>query len=112
MNESQRSEQGSRTIPIGTTTSLDRVQTITETKTTVTTFDHDADPLSVAIPELVAYVEGVSPTSLPPLYESVDPDALDQLFAHRSAPNVGLSFQYAGYTVSVSDGQLSVTPAQ
>jgi hypothetical protein len=108
MNERKTGETMSR--PAGN--AFDGVQTISGTGTTVASYDHDADPLSVAVPELVAYVEDVPPTSLPPLYSHIDPDALDQLFAHRSASTVGISFQYAGYTVSVSDGTLSVTPAQ
>jgi hypothetical protein len=91
---------------------FDGVRTVSETGTTVASYDDEADLLSVAVPELVAHVEGVSPTSLPPLYESIDPDGLDQLFAHRAASSVGIAFRYAGYTVSVSDGTLSVTPAQ
>lgn len=51
---------------------------------------------------------------LPPLFEAVDPDALDQLFEHRRADQSGkcrLTFTYFGYEVTVEDGEtVLVTP--
>ena len=64
--------------------------------------------VAVAVIEAVAAAAGRDPTELPPLYETVDPDALDSLFAHRrqrSAPDeCRFAFAYAGYDVVVSDG--------
>lgn len=37
-----------------------------------------------------------------PLYDVIDPDALDALFAHDSA-NVSVEFSYLGYLVSVDE---------
>ncbi|MCU4754003.1 hypothetical protein OB919_18805 [Halobacteria archaeon AArc-curdl1] len=61
----------------------------------------------------VAEKEGVDPLKLsPPLYEVIDPDALDQLFA--STPTAGrkegqVTFSYNGYEVTVcGDGYVSV----
>ena len=74
----------------------------------------DSDNVSQSVVETVAKAEGVSPTELtPPLYEVVDPDALDQLFAAASVgsgPEV--AFPYKGYEVTVDgNGVVSVESA-
>jgi len=65
-------------------------------------------PLSQAIVETIAENEDVDPLALDPLYEVIDPDALDSLFAetNRSPRSDGkITFEYAGHTVVVnSDG--------
>lgn len=70
--------------------------------------------LSTAVIEAVADRAGVDPTELPPLYESVETDALEALF--RSLPDGPLrqagdvTFSYAGYLVQVTaDGAIEVT---
>lgn len=72
--------------------------------TTVT----DADHVSVAIVEAVAAAEGVDPVELtPPLYEVVDTDALDRLFApnsQRALADGRSNFSYKGYTITVEAG--------
>ena len=55
--------------------------------------------LSEAIVVAVAEREGMSPLEIPPLFETIDPDALDSLFRERSAGRV--SFEYAGYEVVI-----------
>ncbi|WIV67685.1 HalOD1 output domain-containing protein [Natrialbaceae archaeon AArc-T1-2] len=72
---------------------------------------------STAIVEAVAAASGrdaaPSPESsdpLPPLFNTVDPDALDSLFA-SAGEDVSLSFTYAGYEVVLENGTVSVTPA-
>lgn len=62
---------------------------------------------SVDVIEAVAAREGVSPTELPaPLYESIDPDALDSLF-HVGTGRV--TFEYLAYEVTVtSDGDVAL----
>ena len=70
-------------------------------------------PASVAVVERVAGAEGVDPLDLDPLYEAIDPDALDTLCggAGRDArPPARIVFEYHGYTVIV-DGPDSVTLA-
>lgn len=55
---------------------------------------------SVAVVEAVAREAGVRPVDLPPLYDTIDPDALDQLL-----PTDGLGlvrFRYDGYDVTLS----------
>lgn len=68
---------------------------------------------SEAVVEAVADAEGVEPTDLRPLYEVVDPDALDSLFRERlgrGEPALGLiTFQYQGYRVQVDeDGRVTL----
>lgn len=67
-----------------------------------------ADSLTATIVEKIADREGVEPTELrPPLYEVVNPDALESLF--RSQGNGRVEFAYCGYDVVVrSDGAVSV----
>lgn len=69
--------------------------------------------VSNEVVEMVAKIEGVDAHELlPPLYEVIDPEALDQLFA--STPTAGgmegqVSFSYKGYEVTVcGDGYVSV----
>lgn len=55
---------------------------------------------STAIVESVSRATGREETALPPLYEAVDPDALDALLVDET-DGLRLSFRYAGTTVSV-----------
>ena len=52
----------------------------------------------------VSAVANRPPTSLEPLYRSVDPDALDRLFDRHGmdATTIDLAFEYEGYAVTVS----------
>lgn len=61
----------------------------------------------------VAEVRGISPIDAPPLYDTIDPEALDALFAGQDRTSGQVSFRYNGCTVTVgSSGQISVqTPA-
>ncbi|WP_071933057.1 HalOD1 output domain-containing protein [Halodesulfurarchaeum formicicum] len=70
----------------------------------------DNEGLAYRVIEAVAQKSGKSPESLsPPLYDVIDPDALDALMAH-SSEDVRVSFKYNGYNVQVSgDGTVSVT---
>lgn len=55
-----------------------------------------------AVVSAVADASGMDMVELPPLYEAIDPDALNALFTGRSEPAVGqVSFRYAGYDVVV-----------
>lgn len=62
------------------------------------------DRLSEAIVRAVAIETGCDPLELPPLYETVDPDALDELWNSEtgSGANVVLSFPYASYDVWIT----------
>ena len=54
----------------------------------------------------VSAVANRTPTSLEPLYRSVDTDALDRLFDRRAGNadprTLDLTFEYEGYTVNVT----------
>lgn len=59
--------------------------------------------------EEVAEAEGAGPLELPPLYDTVDADALESLLSGTATDDrpeaVEVTFQYCGYAVSVdSDG--------
>lgn len=61
----------------------------------------------------VADIENTDPVEQPPLYEAIDPEALNDLLTARSEPGINqVSFQYAGYTIVVrGDGEVQVRPS-
>ncbi|WP_306053903.1 HalOD1 output domain-containing protein [Natronococcus wangiae] len=61
----------------------------------------------------VADVVGADPVDLPPLYEAINPEALNDLFMSRSDTAVDtVQFQYAGYDIVVrGDGEVKVQSA-
>lgn len=54
---------------------------------------------SVAVIEAVAREAGVDPLTLPPLYDTIDPDSLDRLVPLDGTGE--LVFRYHGYEVTV-----------
>ncbi|WP_222913399.1 HalOD1 output domain-containing protein [Natrinema sp. SYSU A 869] len=55
-----------------------------------------------AVVSAVSEASDLDMLELPPLYEAINPDALNELFTSRSEPAVGeVSFEYAGYDVVV-----------
>lgn len=48
-------------------------------------------------------MEEQDPIDLPPLYDSVDPDALDRL-----AESSTIQFEYAGYNITVDSGTTTI----
>ena len=77
--------------------------------TTVTVTD---DEPSMAVIELVAEATGTDPIELTPLYDVIDPEAIDAL--GTSAGFSSLEFEYAGHTVvleaSGDDLEISLEP--
>lgn len=72
--------------------------------------DH-SEPLSQAVVEAVARAEDADALDLEvPLYDAIDPDALDALFQSDDASVGGyIAFDYYGYEVTVAaDGRVSV----
>lgn len=63
-----------------------------------------------AVVSAVAEVEGTDPVELPPLYEAINPEALNDLFMSRPVSAVEtVSFQYGGYDVVVrGSGEVQV----
>lgn len=84
------------------------------------TFDTEPSPgidqstsLSEAVIDAVADAEGVEPTDLQPLYDVLDPDALDSLFqphSHTGRSAQGqITFEYHDYEVYVNEnGQVTL----
>ncbi len=76
-----------------------------------------SDSLTERIVTTVAEADGQSVDELEPLYDVINPDALESLFASRAdgspRPDGEVSFQYAGYWVTVSsDGAVELDPEQ
>lgn len=73
----------------------------------------ERNPPSHKVITEIANREDVSPAELPPLYETLDPTALDQLFNHTTNAmrmNGSVDFPYYGYEVTVhADGFLEIT---
>lgn len=73
-----------------------------------------SEQLSETILRAVADAEGLAPAALDtPLYESINPEALDRLFRspNRQRVRTGcVQFEYCGYEVEIhADGQLTLT---
>ena len=64
------------------------------------------EPVSIRTVRRIARLEGVDPAELhPPLYEAIDPEALDSLFDSADETDrigsVTVEFEYCGYRVTV-----------
>lgn len=75
------------------------------------------EPISTAVVRAVSAVEGRDPTSLRPLAEVLDPDALDILFGPQAdgtpRPGGRLSFVYSACRVTVDNGEyLTLNPIE
>lgn len=64
------------------------------------------NPVSQRIVQAAATITDVDPLELPPLFEAVDPDALDALVSSSAASGTGplVEFRYEGYVVTVAQG--------
>ncbi|NUB91577.1 hypothetical protein HT576_11185 [Haloterrigena sp. SYSU A121-1] len=60
---------------------------------------------SLAVVDAVASASETDPTALPPLYDAIEPDALDATF-ESSQPGATrrVSFSYSGFDVTVDGG--------
>lgn len=59
--------------------------------------------------EELATAKGVGVFDVTPLFDSVDPDALEQLFADGAAANhLSVEFTHDGYRVRIDGGHVSV----
>ena len=76
-----------------------------------------ADDLTVEIIHRISTIEGVDGPELEsPLYDSIDPDALEKLVSgterRGDGAELNVSFTYLGYRVTVTgDGEVSVRQA-
>lgn len=73
----------------------------------------DSGSLSTTVVTAVAKAASVEPMDLPPMYEAIDPDALDKLLGgglgRSESYNGYVTFSYADYSVTVhADGEIVV----
>lgn len=77
-------------------------------------YDWEATRPSAAVVEMVAIATDCEPFGLQPLFEAIDPEALDAIVASdgaERATDTFVSLRYAGHDVTVrSDGEVAVTP--
>lgn len=62
---------------------------------------------SLAVIETVAAVSGTDPIELPPLYDVINPDALNALFEphdRRTGSGLRVEFSYNGFDIVVREG--------
>ena len=80
--------------------------------TTIVDPDSSIATPSLRVVEAVARSEGIDPMALePPLYDTIDPEALDRLFTTTAddSSRARVSFRYRGHDVTVrSDGTVQV----
>lgn len=82
----------------------------------VSTHYERSEPVTETVLRTVAEREGCSQIELPLLYDSIDPDALNSLFAGSGAPtvvgSVVVEFEYADYVVRIAEpGTVELRPA-
>ena len=65
----------------------------------------------MSVVETVAEAMDTDPRDLPPLYEVVDPDALDTLFKPVGGRlGLKISFEYIGHEITITDdGEVVIT---
>lgn len=73
------------------------------------------EPISYTVVMALAAVRGTDPTELPPLYDSIDVDALDELFAPSPADDAdgdgSITFTHADHEVVIyADGWITIDP--
>jgi hypothetical protein len=66
-------------------------------------YNSSRSPPSEIIVNRIADVNDCDPTEIPPLYEAIDPDALDSLFLHSSP---AVQFEYAGHQVTITPNEV------
>jgi|AntRauTorcE11898_2_1112593.scaffolds.fasta_scaffold03444_2 hypothetical protein len=75
---------------------------------------HEADTATTSVVTAIAALTGLPPTGMDPLYESVDPDALERVLESGSdgscrSSALSVSFSHEGCRVKIrADGQLTV----
>lgn len=58
--------------------------------------------LATKIVKRVSELEETDPLDLPPLYNSIDPEALDRL------ADSNIRFEYVGYTIEIENGTIAI----
>ena len=70
--------------------------------------------VTIELIHAVAEETGSDAIELPPLYEDIDPEALDRLIERATCENMSVEFEYAecSVTISVDAGETSVRAEQ
>lgn len=69
--------------------------------------ERSSDRFSTAVVEAVASATNARAETMPPLFDVIDPEALDRLFTQTRTGTV--AFRYCGVVVSVrADGRISI----
>ncbi len=72
-------------------------------------YQYRDDELTATITAALAETADVDPLELPPLYDSIDADALDRLCRTNGSTTVTVRFTHAGHVVQVdSDGSVTI----
>lgn len=69
----------------------------------------DGELPSVAVVETVGALTDRNPSTMDPLYDSIDPEVLDDLFGDRPSETATVWFRYLDCDVAVTDGFVYVT---
>lgn len=112
---STRSATGIETDPIPSGGIRSDMDTMTGSTSDAVRSNAGDESMSETVVDAVADAKGVDPLDLEPLYDAIDPDALDSLFAEApgaSASPTELRFEMDGCEVVVrGGGTVVVTPA-
>ncbi len=72
------------------------------------------EDVSTAVIMAISEATGTPATELPPMYDAIDPDALDAIFQGpvdaRPRTGIAVTFTMAGCTVDICDGAVTVIP--
>lgn len=60
---------------------------------------------TIRVIEAVASAKDIDPLDCPPLYDRIDPSALNDLFRGKENANGYTTFEYAGYVVMIDSSQ-------
>ncbi|OVE83836.1 HalOD1 output domain-containing protein [Natronolimnobius baerhuensis] len=72
----------------------------------------DEQSVTEAVIDAVATATGTDPIELPPLYDSIDPDALNTLFdRQREGAGLEMAFFYADYHIAIEGGDRIIVSA-
>lgn len=100
----------------GAAGSRERLQYDPQTESYHLTYDwRVSEPLSTLIITAIADITGNAPTDLEPLYDRIDPDALDRLFSPNPDGSLGaagpVTFTFHGHEVTVErHGHVVIRP--
>ena len=78
-----------------------------ESENEYSTSIEEGEAVSYAVLRTVAAVSNQPILELPPLLKFINPDAIDRMFAASTVPE-SVRFDYNGYHVTVSDGNVCV----